>query len=193
MGAFNRDGFSDAVARLRDPAAVDALTRKLAADPQLSAMKVWREDRFFDSQSSSMRSFFSVLGSFVAVIFAIAAALGAALTMHAQVAERLKDVGALRAMGFSRRAVLAVFLRESILLSLVGAAVGIALASLLSLLKFTTMNFQSFTEITFRFGFGPDVVVAALVFALIMGTIGGFSPALGAGRRSIVSALRGAG
>jgi ABC-type antimicrobial peptide transport system permease subunit len=193
MGAFNRDGFSDAVAKLKDPGTIAGLGKKLAADPQLSSVKVQREDRFYDSQSDNMRGFFSVLGIFVAVIFAIAAALGAAVTMHSQVAERIKEVGALRAIGFSRRVVLAVFLREAILLSLIGAAVGTVLASLLGLVKFTTMNWQSFTEVTFKFAFGPDVALWALIFALIMGTVGGFSPALGAARRTIVSALRGAG
>lgn len=193
MGAFNRDGFSDAVLRLKDAASLDTLKAKLAADPQLSSTKVWREDRFFESQSENMRRFFTVLGTFVAVIFAIAAALGAAVTMNAQVAERIREVGALRAIGFSRTTVLGVFLREAILLSVVGAAVGTVLASLLSMVKFTTMNWQSFTEVTFRFGFGPDVVVAAFIFSLVMGTVGGFSPALGAARRPIVASLRGGG
>jgi ABC-type antimicrobial peptide transport system permease subunit len=191
MDAFDRQAFSDAIFRLKDPAALATLTGKLAADPQLSTVKVMREDRFYESQSEGLRTFVVALGTFVAVIFAIAAALGAAVTMYAQVAGRVREVGTLRAIGFKRRTVLAVFLREAILLSLLAGVIGTAAASALSLVTFSALNNQSFTQITFHFSFSVGVAVAALIFSLVMGLLGGFSPAIGAARLSIVSAARG--
>lgn len=191
MDAFDRQAFSDAIFRLRDAGALAALQGKLAADPQLSTVKVMREDRFYESQSETLRTFVVALGAFVAVIFAIAAALGAAVTMYAQVAGRVREVGTLRAIGFKRRTVLAVFLREAILLSLLAGVLGTAAASALSWVTFSALNNQSFTQITFHFAFSATVAIAAMTFSVVMGLLGGFSPAVGAARLSIVSAARG--
>ena len=192
MDAFNRTVYSSAVLRLRNPAALATLTRLLASDTQLSTAKIWREDRFYDAQSESLRRFINLLGSFVAVIFALAAAFGAAVTMNAQVAGRLREVGTLRAIGFGRATVLGVFLRESLTLSAVSGLLGILAASLLSRVGFSTLNQQSFTLITFHFSFSFDVAVAAFSFSLAMGLMGGFLPAWTASRLSIVTAIRGA-
>ena len=192
MDAFNRTVYSSAVLRLRDPAALATLTRLLASDTQLSTAKIWREDRFYDAQSESLRRFINLLGSFVAVIFALAAALGAAVTMNAQVAGRIREVGTLRAIGFGRATVLGVFLRESLTLSAVSGLLGLLAASLLSRVGFSTLNQQSFTLITFHFSFSFEVAVAAFSFSLAMGLIGGFLPAWTASRLPIVTAIRGA-
>jgi ABC-type lipoprotein release transport system permease subunit len=193
MDAFNRPVFSDAVGRLKDPSALAVLQAKVAADPQLSSEKVWREDTFFESQSAETRRFVYILGIFIAVIFAAAAAMGAAVTMYAQVAGRIREVGTLRAIGFRRRTVLAVFLREAVLLSLVGGFIGTLAATGLSFVTFVTSNQQTFSEVTFHFGFGPEVAYSALIFSLVMGLLGGFTPAWRASRLSIVAATRGGG
>jgi ABC-type antimicrobial peptide transport system permease subunit len=191
--AFSRHGaYSEIVGRAQDRnTGVALLQGKVASDPQLSTLKVWREDAFFDTQSASLRNLILGLGLFVAVIFSAAAALGAAITMYAQVAGRVREVGTLRAIGFRRRSVLMVFLREAVLLSLVGGVLGTALASLFSLASFSASNQNSFTDVTFHFRFGPDIAIKALLFALVMGLLGGFSPAWRASRLSIVSATRG--
>jgi putative ABC transport system permease protein len=193
MDAFNRPVYSDAVARVKDRSAVAVLQAKVAADPQLSSQKVWREDVFFESQSAETRRFIYLLGVFIAIIFAAAAAMGAAVTMYAQVAGRIREVGTLRAIGFKRRAVLVVFLREALLLSLLGGVIGTLGATALSFVSFVTNNQQTFSEVTFHFGFGPEVAVSALVFSLVMGLLGGFTPAWRASRLSIVAATRGGG
>ncbi len=190
--AFQRNGlFTDIVGRTAERGAFARLGARLAGDPQLSTLKAQREDVFFDSQSESTRRFVSVLGLFVACIFGVAAALGAAITMYAQVAGRVREVGTLRALGFKRRAVLGVFLRESVLLSLVGGAIGLAGASLCSLVTFSLTNNNTFTDVTFHFSFSAGVAVASFGFALSMGLLGGLSPAWRASRLSIVSATRG--
>jgi putative ABC transport system permease protein len=113
------------------------------------------------------------------------------ITMYAAVANRVVEVGTLRALGFRRRSVLAAFLVEAMLLSLLGGAVGVALASLLSFAKVSTVNFASFSEIGFGFALSVGVIVSAFFFALAMGVLGGFLPAVRAARLNIVNALRG--
>jgi ABC-type antimicrobial peptide transport system permease subunit len=191
--AFSRRGaLSEIVGRLQDRSSGIALLQgKVASDPQLSTLKIWREDAFYETQSASLSKLITGLGLFVAVIFSAAAALGAAITMYAQVAGRVREVGTLRAIGFRRRSVLLVFLREAVLLSLVGGILGIALASLFSLTSFSASNQDSFTDVTFHFRFGLGIAIKSLIFAMIMGLLGGFSPAWRASRLSIVSATRG--
>jgi putative ABC transport system permease protein len=191
MDAYNRRGYSVAVLRLKDRSALASLSGKVAADPALSTTRVWREDLYFESQSESLRRFIVMLGGFVSVIFAIAAAFGATVTMYAQVAGRVREIGTLRAIGFRRRTVLAVFLREAVLLSLGSALIGLAAASLMSLTTFSSVNMQSFTQVTFHFRFGLSVVVNAVIFSLAMGILGGFLPAARAARLQIVNAIRG--
>ncbi len=191
--AFSRkSAFSEIVGRTQDRSSgISLLQGKVASDPQLSTLKVWREDAFYDTQSQSLRNLITGLGLFVAVIFSAAAALGAAITMYAQVAGRVREVGTLRAIGFRRRAVLVVFLREAVLLSLAGGILGIGLASLFSLTSFSASNQDTFTDVTFHFRFGLGIAIKSLIFAMIMGLLCGFSPAWRASRLSIVSATRG--
>jgi len=108
------------------------------------------------------------------------------------VASRVAEIGTLRALGFSRGAILAAFLGEALLLGLVGGIVGLAAASLMQTLSVSTTNFQTFAELAFSFTLTPRIVAASLVFALAMGFIGGFLPAARAARMKIVDALRAA-
>jgi len=97
---------------------------------------------------------------------------------------------ALRALGFQRRSVLTAFLVESVLLAVAGGAAGVGLASLLSFARVSTLNFGSFSEIGFGFALSPWVIADALIFAVVMGVVGGFLPAVRAARLNIVNALR---
>jgi len=113
------------------------------------------------------------------------------ITMYAQVAARTREIGTLRAIGFRRRAVLVSFVAESVILGLLAGAVGCAGASLMQLASFTTMNFQTFAEMTFKFHMSAGVVIASFVFAIVMGFAGGLLPAMRAARMPIVRATRG--
>jgi ABC-type antimicrobial peptide transport system permease subunit len=112
------------------------------------------------------------------------------ITMYASVANRTVEIGTLRALGFRRRSVLGAYLVEALLLSLIGGAVGLALASFLQFFSISTINFDSFAEIEFGFALSPAIVFGSLVFALAMGFIGGFLPAVRAARLNILNALR---
>ncbi|HWZ28045.1 MAG TPA: FtsX-like permease family protein, partial [Gemmatimonadales bacterium] len=100
-------------------------------------------------------------------------------------------IGTLRALGFKRRSVLAAFLVEAILLALVGGSLGVLLASGLSFARVSTVNFASFSEVGFGFTFTVGIIIGAFFFALSMGVLGGFLPAVRASRLQIVNALRG--
>jgi ABC-type antimicrobial peptide transport system permease subunit len=191
MQSFRRQAFSSVIARLVEPSAFDALKSRLEADPRLT-VEVKRERAFYEEQSQALSNFISYLGLTLSVIFSIGAMIGAMITMYAAVANRTGEIGTLRALGFRRRAVLAAFLVEALFLGLVGWAVGLAFASLMQLVQISTLNWQSFAELAFRFALTPRIVLQSLAFALAMGLLGGVLPAVRAARLKIVDALRAA-
>jgi ABC-type antimicrobial peptide transport system permease subunit len=191
MQSFRRQAYSSVVARLADPAAFEPLKRRLEADVRLT-VDVKRERQFYEEQSAALSSFISILGMTLSVIFSLGAVIGAAITMYGAVANRTGEIGALRALGFRRRAILAAFLAEALLLAALGWGLGLGLASLMQLVHISTMNWQSFSELAFSFTLTPKIVVQSLVFAAVMGLAGGVLPALRAARLKIVDALRAA-
>ena len=192
MQAFGRPVYSSATFRLTSVGQFDAIKARLQADPRSQSLELKREQEFYREQSAPMANFIKILGLVVTTIFSVGAMIGAMITMYAAVASRTVEVGTLRAMGFQRRSVLAAFLVESVLLALAGGAAGVGLASLLSFARVSTLNFASFSEVGFGFTLTPGVITRALIFALVMGIVGGFLPAVRAARLNIVNALRAA-
>ena len=192
MQAFGRPTYSSLTFRLRDPGQFAALQARLNADPRTQYIEPKRERDFYREQSQGLGGFIKVLGTVITVIFSFGAMIGAMITMYAAVANRVVEVGTMRALGFRRRSVLAAFLVESILLGLVGGGAGLLLAALLSFARVSTLNFSNFSEIGFGFALSPGVIGSALIFAVVMGIAGGFLPAVRAARLNIVNALRGA-
>lgn len=188
--AAHRTGYSSLTVRLKSPGEFDGLRATVDADPRWN-LEAKREDRFYEEASGLLAGFIRVLGTVIAVFFSFGATLGAMITMYAQVASRVREVGTLRALGFGRRSVLGSFLVESLILSLLGAVAGCLFASLLAAATFTTTNWSSFTEIRFRFHFSPDIAVKATVFAVAMGLLGGLLPAARAARMQIAEATKG--
>ena len=191
MQAFRRPVFSSVIVRLQDSGRFDALKARLESDPRLT-VEAKRETVFYAEQSQMLANFIGYLGLTLSVIFSIGATIGAMITMYASVANRTAEIGTLRALGFRSRSVLTVFLLEALLLGLVGGVVGLVLASFMQLITISTMNWQSFAELAFTFTLDTGIVAKSLAFALIMGLLGGFLPALRAARLNIVDALRSA-
>jgi putative ABC transport system permease protein len=131
------------------------------------------------------------MGAVISVFFSIGAMIGAMITMYAAVANRQREIGTLRALGFSRTSILFSFLLESIILALLGGAFGAAAALAMRLVKFSMMNFSSWSEIVFTFEPTPGIIGFALFFAGMMGLVGGFLPAIRAAGVSPVVAMRG--
>ena len=187
--AFRRFGFSSVIAQLDSPDAFEALLAAVEADPRLT-VEIKRERQFYEDQSRALSNFLRFLGLTLSVIFSLGAIIGAAITMYAAVATRTGEIGTLRALGFARRSILAAFLLESLLLAALGGLVGLVAASFLQAITISTTNFQSFSELAFSFALTPGIVAGSLAFALAMGLVGGFLPAVKASRMRIVEALR---
>ena len=191
LQAFRRTGFSSVIFKLTDADRFDTIKQDLESDPRLT-VEAKREQRFYADQSEALAKFITYLGTSISVIFSIGAIIGAMITMYASVASRVAEIGTLRALGFSRGAILTAFLGESLLLGLLGGIVGLVAASFMQALSISTTNFQTFAELAFSFTLTPSIIVASLGFALAMGFVGGFLPAARAARMKIVDALRAA-
>ena len=191
LQAFRRINFSSMLFRLNDADDFDAVKATIENDPRLQ-LEAKREKRFYAEQSEALSKFISYLGTGISIIFSIGAVIGAAITMYASVASRTGEIGTLRALGFSRGSILAAFLGEALLLGLLGGVVGLLGASTMQAVSISTTNFQTFAEIAFSFTLTPKIVIVSLIFALIMGFIGGFLPAAREARMKIVDALRSA-
>jgi ABC-type antimicrobial peptide transport system permease subunit len=188
--AFKRSSLSTVTLRLKDPEDLETVLSAFEADNRLQYFAPKREKKFFEEQSEMMATFIRILGIFVTVIFSAGAMIGAMITMYGAVANRTVEIGTLRALGFFRRSILLAFLLESLFLSLGGGLIGLGLASLLQFFTISTLNFGSFSELAFSFALSPSIIAASLGFALLMGLLGGFFPALRAARLNIVQALR---
>jgi ABC-type antimicrobial peptide transport system permease subunit len=191
MQAFRRQNYSSVVFRLADADAFERARALVDEDPRLT-LEAKREQRFYAEQSEALATFIGILGTSLAVIFSVGAVVGATITMFGSVASRIGEIGTLRALGFRRGAVLGAFLLEALLLSLVGGVVGLAGATLMQAVNVSTTNFATFAELAFQFTMTPRIVVQSLLFALLMGVVGGFVPAWRAARLNIVECLRAA-
>ena len=191
LQAFRRLAFSSVIFRLSDVGRHDAVKARLESDPRLT-LEAKRETQFYAEQSEALAKFISYLGTTISVIFSIGAIIGAMITMYASVASRTAEIGTLRALGFSRSAILVAFLTEALLLGFVGGIAGLAAAAAMQVVSISTTNFQTFAELAFRFTLTPGIVASSLAFALLMGFVGGFLPAARAARLKIVDALRAA-
>jgi putative ABC transport system permease protein len=191
MQAFRRTAFSSMVLRLAGADRLDGLRADFEADPRLTT-ELKRERTFYSDQSRALSTFINVLGLTLTTIFSIGAMLGAMITMYAAVSNRVGEIGTLRALGFRRASVLAAFLAEALLLGLAGGVAGLAAAALMQFASFSTTNFQTFADLSFRFVLTPGIAAQTIAFAVVMGLVGGFLPALRAARLEIVEALRAA-
>jgi ABC-type lipoprotein release transport system permease subunit len=191
MQAFRRPAYSSVIFRMRTPDDFNAVKERIEADPRLTC-DVKREVTYYREQSELTAKFLRVLGTALTLIFSIGAVVGAMITMYAAVANRTAEIGTLRAVGFRRSAILNAFLAESLLLGAAGGAGGLLLASFLQFFTVSTTNFQTFSELAFRFRLSPAIVLEGMLFALLMGLAGGLLPAFRAARMNIVEALRAA-
>ncbi len=190
-GAYKRpDTLSQSVTvHLTSPATLQQLRDTLTADPRLS-VDVTREIDYYAKQSTRMTQLITILGGFVALIMAIGAVFGALNTMYSAVAERGREIATMRALGFNSGNVILSFLVEALLISLVGGLLGCLAVLPLNGLTTSTMNFQTFSNLAFAFKITFDLLWMGVLFALVMGVLGGMPPAIRAASRPVASALR---
>jgi putative ABC transport system permease protein len=186
---FDRQGgFASAYLRATDPVSAEALKNRVSDDQRLKLDGVLEND-YYAKQTSSGTPI-KVIGWVVGVIMAVGSIFAAMNTMYAAVAYRGREIATLRVIGFSRPAILTSFVLESLLLSLLGALVGILLMLPFNGMQTGTSNAVTFSEVVFALRITPAVATWAIVFALIMGFVGGLAPAWHAARQNILNALR---
>jgi putative ABC transport system permease protein len=191
LNAFNRgSAVSSITLKLDNVDNFENFKKNFEFDRRLQQFEAKIEQKYFEEQSELMATFIRILGIFITVIFSFGATIGAMITMYAAVANRTVEVGTLRALGYKRRSILIVFLIESLVIAITGGVIGVILASFLQFFNISTLNWGSFAELSFGFSLSPDIVISSLIFAAIMGILGGFLPSVRAARLNIVNALR---
>ncbi|MGA1984941.1 MAG: ABC transporter permease [Candidatus Sulfotelmatobacter sp.] len=187
---FDRQGgYSSAYLRATDPISAEALKNRVGDDQRLK-LEGFNETEYYAKQTSSGAPI-KVIGIVVGFIMAIGSIFAAMNTMYAAVSYRGREIATLRVIGFSRPAILTSFVLESLLLALLGAAAGILLMLPFNGMQTGTSNAVTFSEVVFALRITPQVAGYAVLFALIMGFVGGLAPAWHAARQNILSALRG--
>ncbi|HSS96590.1 MAG TPA: ABC transporter permease [Terriglobales bacterium] len=187
---FDRQGvYSSAYMRATDPVSAEALKNRVSEDQRLK-LDGMIETEYYAKQTSSGAAI-KFIGILVGVIMAIGSSFAAMNTMYAAVAYRSREIATLRVIGFSRPSILTSFVLEAVLLSLLGAVVGIVLMLPFNGMTTGTSNQVTFSEVVFGLQLTPAVIGYAVLFAVIMGLIGGIFPAWRASRQNILNALRG--
>ncbi|HEY3119554.1 MAG TPA: ABC transporter permease [Vicinamibacteria bacterium] len=182
-------GSNSLVVRMKDPADIPALDRWIRSNPQMQLQAV-EERKYYEDQAGPLAKILKTLARMVAFIMGIGAVFGAMNTMYAIVSARTREIGTLRALGFSRRSILLAFVIESMFLALIAGVVGCVLALPMNGFSTGTGQTQSFSEIAFDFRITPAIVGGAMAFAVAMGVLGGLLPAIRAALLPITSALR---
>jgi putative ABC transport system permease protein len=189
--AFQRgNSFQTVIAKLESPAAFDRFKDALTTDPRLD-VQVLRESEYFANQGRTLNGIIRGLGLVISVLMGIGAIFGALNTMYNAVAARTREIATLRALGFGAGAVVVSVLVEALLLALVGGAVG-AIGAWIAFDGFrtSTLNWDSFSQVTFAFDITPALMVQGAILALVLGFFGGLLPAIRAARLPVTAALR---
>ena len=189
--AYHReDGFQSVYAKLTDSAAFQDFKDALTSNPKLE-VKVQRQSEFYAEQSTMVTKFITSIGVFIASLMALGALFGALNTMYSAVADRTREISTLRALGFGAGPVVFSVLVESVLLSILGGVIGAGAAWLLfDGYRASTINWQTFSQVTFAFKVTPELLGLAIIFATVIGIVGGLFPAIRAARLSIATGLR---
>jgi putative ABC transport system permease protein len=189
MPVFRGEVFQSLTARLRDPAAFESFRKELESDPRLN-VDVRRERAYYASQSVGLATVIRGAGILITLIMAVGAIFGAMNTMYAAVGSRTREIAVLLTLGFSPGSVLLSFLAESVFLALLGGILGCLIALPINGIATSTTNFSTFSELAFAFRITPAILGAGLVFAAILGVVGGFFPARRAAKQPLASGMR---
>jgi putative ABC transport system permease protein len=185
---YDREDYSSVLARTTDTAGGLALSNRLESDKRLPLNAV-PEVAYYSAQTRTARPI-RFIGYFLAVAMSVGAIFSAMNTMYASVGARTREVGTLRVLGYRRRAILAGFLVEGVIQSLVGGLIGCAMAVPIYRLSAGTLSFDTFSETVFQFRVTPGLAMRGLVFAVVMGLAGSLLPALRAARLPVIGALK---
>jgi putative ABC transport system permease protein len=181
--------FQSATLRLKSKDDYDAFAATLKGDPRLN-LQAQREPEYYEKQSQVITTVITVLGTLIAVVMGLGAVFGALNTMYSAVSERSREIAVLRAIGFGGGAIVLSFFVESLIIAFVGGLVGCIAVLPVNGITTGTMNWQTFSHLAFAFRITPDLLTLGMVFALIMGALGGLPPAIRAARANVAHTLR---
>ena len=187
---FKRDFYGSVLLRAAGPAAAASLIKRIEGD-RILTVRVLPETEYYREQTK-MAGPIQFLGGFLAIIMSIGAAFSAMNTMYAAIGSRTREIGTLRVLGFKRREIYASFLIESIALALIGGLLGCLLSLPLNGIATGTIGWNTFAEIAFEFRITGELLMRGMLFALVMGILGGLLPARTAARKPVLDALRAA-
>lgn len=189
--AYKReDSFQSVYARLSSAGSFTEFRDALTSNPQLK-VKVLRLSDFYAEQSEMLTKFITTIGVFIASMMALGALFGALNTMYSAIASRTREIATLRAMGFSSGPVVISVIVESLAVSLIGGAIGAGIAYLaFNGYEASTLNWATFSQVTFKFAVTKGLLIQAIIWASVIGIVGGLFPAVRAARLPIASALR---
>jgi putative ABC transport system permease protein len=191
QGAYQRgDSFQSVHTRLVSPGAFSDFKDALTTNPQLN-VKVVRQSDYYAEQSRMLTRLITTLGFLIAALMAVGAIFGALNTMYSAVAARTREIATLRALGFGGGAVVVALMIESLVLALLGGGIGAGLSyAAFHNFRAATMNWQSFSQVTFAFAVTLPLLVQGVAWAAFIGLVGGLLPAIRAARQPIAAALR---
>jgi putative ABC transport system permease protein len=181
--------FQSATVRLPSAAGLPAFKAALTGNPRLT-VQVDGEVEYYEKTSRALTTMITVLGSLVAIVMGVGSVFGALNTMYSAVAERTREIATLRALGFGSGSVVTCFVLESLFIALAGAVVGCLAVLPVNGLTTGTMNWQTFSHLSFAFKVTPPLLALGVAFALLMGVLGGLPPAVRAARLPVAAALR---
>jgi putative ABC transport system permease protein len=191
QNAYNRGtSYQSMRVKLTSPDAMQAFKDELTSDPRLN-VRVFSEKQYYEEQSRILVALVSTIGKSIAVLMGLGAIFAALNTMYSAVSSRMREIATLRALGFGAAPVVVSVLTEALLIGLVGGALG-AIVSYFAFngLRTSTMNFSTFSQLTFAFTVTPQLMIQGLIWALVLGLIGGLLPSVRAAKLPITTGLR---
>jgi putative ABC transport system permease protein len=190
-GAYQRPPgiYQSATAKLRSENDFTAFKTALERDPR-AKLQATREPEYYESQSQLVTTLITVLGSIVAVVMGLGAILAALNTMYSAVSERSREIAVLRALGFQGSSIVLSFLAEALIIAVVGGIIGCIVVLPVNGITTGTINWQTFSHLSFAFRITPDLLLWGIVFAIFMGVLGGLPPAIRAARANVSTTLR---
>jgi putative ABC transport system permease protein len=191
QGAYNRGtSYQSMRVKLTSPGAMQAFKDELSTNPRLN-VRVFSEKQYYAEQSKILVTLVSTIGSAIAILMGLGAIFAALNTMYSAVSSRTREIATLRALGFGPAPVITSVLAEALLIGLVGGVVGMIVSYVaFNGVRASTMNFATFSQLTFAFTVTPQLLVQGLIYALILGFIGGLLPSLRAAKLPITTGLR---
>lgn len=191
QGAYHRGtSYQSVRVKMNSPSALSSLKDELTTNPQLN-VRVLSEGDYYAEQSKSLSIMVTTVGYTVAILMGLGAIFSALNTMYSAVSARTKEIATLRALGFGKFSVVVSVLSEAMLLGLIGGAIGCLVAYIgFNGIRASTLNFTSFSQITFAFTVTPSLLLGGLTYALALALVGGIMPGIRAANLPIVSGLR---